>query len=62
METDIIAKAKCPYCGKEIVVPNSRKIISIGRDRVTGKKKVIETEMVFCSKVCGGNYQMGCEG
>ena len=53
---------KCPYCGKPIETPAVRKIIDRGWDSVWRKQYVREREMKFCSRSCGGNYQMGCEG
>lgn len=46
----------CPQCGKLIKEPVVRKITRIYSGRV------ISEYMIFCSKVCGSNYQMGCEG
>lgn len=55
IENDKKAK-RCPQCGKEITTPVSCEIIYRTDGRVNRDKKE------FCSTVCGGNYQMGCEG
>lgn len=53
---------KCPYCGKGIEAPVSKKIIDRGWDSVRRKQYVRERDIEFCSVQCGGNYQIGCEG
>ncbi|PXX42249.1 hypothetical protein [Aquitalea magnusonii] len=60
--TSFNTQPKCPYCGKPMDKPVSRKIIDRAYDQIT-RRQYVRTRMVeFCSKECGGNYQMGCEG
>lgn len=53
---------KCAYCGKPIETLTRREIFRRDRDPRTRRACVKRDIMDFCSPVCGGNYQMGCEG
>lgn len=52
----------CPYCGKSIETPANVTIIDRARDPVSRRAYLRQRSVTFCSKACGGNYQMGCEG
>lgn len=49
----------CPQCGKVIDKPISRTIIQRDNRALKGMRM---NKYVFCSEICGGNYQMACEG
>ncbi len=53
---------KCPQCGKPMDKPVTRNIIDRGYNQLTRRQYVRERNLEFCSKECGGHYQMGCEG
>lgn len=55
-------KPPCPYCGKPMETPVTRRIIDRGWDNVRRKQYVRTRDMEFCSDRCGSSYQMGCEG
>jgi hypothetical protein len=54
---------KCPQCA-EWIGGNGVKvsITDRGWDSIRRKQYVRTRELLFCSQVCGGHYQMGCEG
>lgn len=53
---------RCPYCSKPIETPHPREIIDRGWDSNLRRQYVRRRTLDFCSTICGGNYQMGCEG
>jgi uncharacterized protein with PIN domain len=58
-ETETKQQERCPYCSKPIETPVVRKIIQRRNDMPRG---IWEHDVTFCSRDCGGYYQMGCEG
>lgn len=53
---------RCPYCDKPIEVAHPRRIIDRAWCSIRQKQYVRERTVDFCSRDCGGYYQMGCEG
>ena len=53
---------KCYYCGKPIEKPVTKKIFDRVRDEYTGKQKVRERNLTFCSSECGTHCQYAHEG